>query len=170
MSKEEKKRAYNKEWKAKNKKRISEYGKKYRIENEKKIKLYMKDYNKKMYDSFDKEIKKKIDREYYLKNKYKIEKRRKQWVKDNLSSQQEYKKQWSLNKKDGYHRVYLLEDYNYVGVTQNICNRFAVHKTQLNRDCSNHRILYKTKDRSEALELEALLHDMGYEGKKRHNE
>ena len=73
------------------------------------------------------------------------------------------------NQKDGYHRVYLLEDYNYVGVTNNINHRFNQHKWKSNRDCTNHRVLYKTKDRSEALELEALLHDMGYEGGAKNN-
>ena len=101
------------------------------------------------------------------------EERRKQYLK-------EYHKKWRLinkdyykerrdNQKDGYHRVYLLEDYNYVGVTENIYHRFIKHKCEHNRDCSNHRVLYKTKDRSEALELEALLHDMGYEGKHQFN-
>ena len=89
-------------------------------------------------------------KKYYLKNK---EKRK------------EYLKEYRANQKDGYHRVYLLEDYNYVGVTNNISHRFCKHKSEHNRDCTNHRVLYKTKDRSEALELEALLHDMGYEGK-----
>ena len=78
----------------------------------------------------------------------------------------DYYKQYIDNKKDGYHRVYLLEDYNYVGVTNSLYYRFNQHKSVHNRDCTNHRILYKTKDRGEALELEALLHDMGYEGKK----
>tara|TARA_R110000803_G_scaffold190126_2_gene252628 strand:- start:136 stop:483 length:348 start_codon:yes stop_codon:yes gene_type:complete len=66
---------------------------------------------------------------------------------------------------DGYHRVYLLEDYNYVGCTKNIHNRFNRHKQKHKRDCTNYRILYKSKDRKECEELEDLLHDIGYEGK-----
>ena len=92
------------------------------------------------------------------------------WRLKNKEKIKYYYKDYHNNKKDGYHRVYLLQDYNYVGVTNNIYYRFNTHKLKENRDCSNHRILYKTKDRSEALELEALLHDMGYEGKsKRYN-
>jgi predicted GIY-YIG superfamily endonuclease len=102
----------------------------------------------------NKEKRKEYDKQYYLANKEKI----KQKVKD-----------FKANQKDGYHRVYLLEDYNYVGVSDNLWQRFANHKSQFNRDCTNHRVLYKTKDRDEALELEALLHDMGYEGKHQFN-
>ena len=91
--------------------------------------------------------------------------------------QKEYYKKWKENNKDyykgqgkdGYQYVYLLEDYNYVGCTNSISNRFKVHKCENDRDCTNHRILYKTKDRSEAFELEALLHDIGYEGKHANN-
>ena len=80
-----------------------------------------------------------------------------------------YYKEYHNNKKDINHNVYLLEDYNYVGVTNNLYYRFNTHKTKENRDCSNHRILYKTKDRSEALELEQLLHSMGYKGADKHS-
>jgi len=97
-------------------------------------------------------------KKYYLENKEKLS----EYAKD-------YYKQYRDDKKDGYHRVYLLEDYNYVGVTDNIYYRFNLHKSKFNRDCTNHRVLYKTKDRDEALELEALLHDMGYEGGAKNN-
>ncbi len=101
------------------------------------------------------------NRRYYQKNKQKVLAYNKKWRTDN----KEYQSNYYDNMKDDYHRVYLLEDYNYVGVTNNVYRRFAKHKYHNNRDCTNHRILYKTKDRSEALELEALLHDIGYEGK-----
>ena len=65
------------------------------------------------------------------------------------------------------YKVYLLEDYNYVGTSQLLSRRFAQHRYENNRDCTNHRILYTTQDRSDALELEELLHDMGYEGRSR---
>ena len=123
----------------------------------------------------DKEKQKEYMKTYKLKNKIKLQEYTKQYRKDNADRikvyeesrkdyLKEYKKNWKLNKKDGYHRVYLLEDYNYVGITDSIYNRFSVHKSA-GRDCKNYRILHKTKDRSEALELEALLHDIGYEGK-----
>ena len=85
---------------------------------------------------------------------------------ENKQKIRDYYKKYHNNKKDINHIVYLLEDYNYVGVTNNLSYRFNTHKAKENRDCSNHRILYKTKNRKEAEELEALLHDMGYEGKK----
>jgi len=100
-------------------------------------------------------------RRYYQKNKEKVLAKAKQWRNKNKDYQTNYWK--SL--KDGYHRVYLLEDYNYVGVTDSIYRRFAKHKYLHNRDCTNHRILYKTKSREDALELEELLHDIGYKGK-----
>ena len=99
----------------------------------------------------DKEKHRKYMKEYRLKNKNKLN---------------TYSQEWRESQKDGYNRVYLLEDYNYVGMTeQPIKERFRVHKAKFGRDCTNHRILYKTKSKSDAKELEALLHDMGYEGK-----
>ena len=66
--------------------------------------------------------------------------------------------------KDGYHRVYLLEDYNYVGVTDCLRNRFKTHKKDFNYDCTNHKVLFKSKDRNECLKIEAKYHEMGYNG------
>ena len=70
---------------------------------------------------------------------------------------------YNKTKENGY-VVYLLETENYVGVTGNFTYRKAVHKHS-NRDIFNYRILLETPDRERALELEELLHDMGYEGK-----
>ena len=98
-------------------------------------------------------------RKAYLKEYYK------KYYKVNKEKLKDNQKKNYYNRKDGYHRVYLLEDYNYVGVTDNITVRFKRHTYDTGRDCTNHRVLYKTKDRSEALELEALLHDIGYKGK-----
>ena len=115
------------------------------------------------------EEKKEYRKNYYQKNKEKVKeynkKYRKSYYKRNKKKEAEQMKQYRLSLKDGYHRVYLLEDYNYVGISVNIKNRFGQHKCKFNRDCTNHRILYKTKDRTEGLELEKLLHDIGYEGK-----
>jgi len=115
-----------------------------------------------IYRAKNKEKVSQINKKYRDNNKDKIKTLQKQWKENNP----EYSKEYKANQKDGYHRVYLLEDYNYVGVTENIKHRFSQHKYKHNRDCSNHRVLYKTKDRSEALELEELLHDIGYEGRK----
>ena len=70
------------------------------------------------------------------------------------------------SKRDGYHRVYLLTERNYAGTTQDIYQRMNRHKTDGNiTNSKNYRVLYKTKNRDEALELESLLHDIGYEGR-----
>ena len=81
----------------------------------------------------------------------------------------DYMKKWNAEKKDGYHSVYLLEDYNYVGTTDNVYLRFAVHKSRDNRDCTNHRILFTSSNRDECLEIEELLHNMGYKGAEKGN-
>jgi hypothetical protein len=61
--------------------------------------------------------------------------------------------------EDGNHHVYLRKD-NYVGVTKNGQKRSYEHKGIL---C----LLHSTPNRKNALELEELLHDLGYKG--RHN-
>jgi len=66
------------------------------------------------------------------------------------------------------YKVYILEDENYVGVTGNMKWRMSQHR-HLNKNTNNVRILYSTKNRDIALELEELLHDMGYEGKHLNN-
>lgn len=74
------------------------------------------------------------------------------------------------SKRDGYHRVYLLTERNYAGTTQDLYQRMNRHKKDGNiTDTNNFRVLYKTKDRDEALELESLLHDMGYKGRHRYS-
>jgi len=106
-------------------------------------------------------------KEYYLKNKESIDRRNKEWGKKNGKSLN--KKRYEAS-KDGYHRVYLLEDYNYVGCTEmSLQRRFYGHKSDFGRDCTNHKVLFKSLDRDEALTIEAQYHDMGYEGKHTNN-
>tara|TARA_R110000796_G_scaffold44226_1_gene108024 strand:- start:36 stop:476 length:441 start_codon:yes stop_codon:yes gene_type:complete len=136
--------------------KLKAYQKQYYLDNKEKIKVQQKQY---VLDN--KEAKK----QYRLDNKEHLKEYRKQWRLDNKEHLKEYELQRNQSQKDGYHRVYLLEDYNYVGVTNSITNRFNNHKLVHGRDCTNHRILYKTKDREDALELEELLHDIGYEGR-----
>lgn len=64
--------------------------------------------------------------------------------------------------KNGLFNIYLVD--NYVGITDNIPYRKAVHK-HYGRNIDNFRILHSTKSREDALELEELLHDIGYEGR-----
>ena len=69
--------------------------------------------------------------------------------------------------KNIIYNVYILtEDVPWAGMTQNIRNRMYVHKS-LGRitNTKNHRVLHTTTDKSEAMELEALLHDEGYLGR-----
>lgn len=103
---------------------------------------------------------------------YKDKEKQKAWIEANREKIRAHKKKWNDNNKDyfkyneidGYHYVYLLEDYNYVGTTNSIKRRFRGHKSECGRDCTNYRILYKTKNRDEALEVEKKYHDLGYEG------
>ncbi len=60
--------------------------------------------------------------------------------------------------------VYLLENNNYVGTTQNINYRKAVHK-HYGKDINAFKVLHECKTRDEALKLEKQYHQMGYEGK-----
>ncbi len=64
--------------------------------------------------------------------------------------------------------VYLLTKENYVGVTENIKHRLSSHKHKSNRDTS-YRVLAELNNREDALELEALLHTIGYNGRHRNN-
>jgi len=67
------------------------------------------------------------------------------------------------------HYVYLLPNENYVGTTKNIPERMSKHRTKNNRNVDDYRILATFDDRSDALELEALLHTIGYLGKHKNN-
>lgn len=119
----------------------------------------------KRYREKNKEKIREINRRYVEKNKEKVKEYHTKYREKNRKKINEYSREYFHIKKDGYHYVYLLEDYNYVGITDNIKNRFNTHKQKKNRDCTNYRILYKTKDRKEAAELEDFLHSLGYEGK-----
>ena len=91
--------------------------------------------------------------------------RKKRTTKHYTSNKESYNKrsteQYEKAKHDSL--VYLLEDYNYVGVTENLKWRMSQHR-YLGKSTDRLRILHTTKDREEALELESLLHALGYEG------
>ncbi len=84
---------------------------------------------------------------YYLKNK------------DKLNAKN---KAYTESKKDGNYHVYTID--NYAGITTRPDTRLQSHK-YFGRDGNTWRVLYSTPSESEALELEALLHDEGYEGR-----
>lgn len=66
------------------------------------------------------------------------------------------------------HNVYLLPNENYVGTTKNILTRMSHHRGA-GKNTDNFRILYSTEVRSDALEMEELLHNIGYYGKHKNN-
>ena len=88
-----------------------------------------------------------------------------EYVKQYRKNNPEKEKQWNENEITGISLVYLLPDHNYVGVTNRFNRRMSDHRSTQGRNTDNVRVLYTTKSRDEALELEALLHDMGYEGR-----
>ena len=140
-------------------------------------KLYMKEYLKK-YREKNKEKAKEYAKNYYQSNKEKLNSVNKKYVRENKEKIKEYQRKYQKeyyhthelyeNCKDGYHRVYLLEDYNYVGCTGiSLQKRFNGHKSEFGRIIKKDRykVLFKSKDRDEALQVEAQYHDMGYEGR-----
>jgi predicted GIY-YIG superfamily endonuclease len=72
-------------------------------------------------------------------------------------------KKWHQLQEDNYHYVYLLPDYNYVGVTDNPYFRMADHKFKHNRN-TNWVELARYNNRQEALAHESRLHNQGYNG------
>jgi len=95
-------------------------------------------------------------KEYHLKNREAI-----------LSRKRVTDKIRRLKKK---HKptVYLLVKENYVGTTEELEYRLSKHK-QKGKDVSEVRVLGEFDSRADALEVEALIHDLGYKGKHRFN-
>ena len=89
---------------------------------------------------------------------------RKQNYLDNIESYKQYNKQYRLSKNDGFYSVYLIPSDNYVGVTESLYKRMAQHKS-IGRDITDYRILAQFNNREEALEVEELIHDLGYNGR-----
>ena len=67
--------------------------------------------------------------------------------------------------KDGLHHVYIQQDINYAGVTNSPKWRKTSHVTNKGANKEDFRVIYSSKSRDECLELEALLHDIGFEGR-----
>jgi len=97
---------------------------------------------------------------YYQENKDNIKRNFKNWLDKNPT----YYKDFHESQKDGYTYVYLLPEYNYVGVTCNLKNRMKRHKLD-GRINNNYVILDKFTDRDIALSLEKEYHDKGYSGR-----
>jgi predicted GIY-YIG superfamily endonuclease len=123
----------------------------------------------------DKEHKNKVNRDYYHRNKERINfKRRGGDKRINLTEEEKKQKEKAYNDmirvkmKLQPHKVYLLNDYNYVGTTQWISKRMAQHKYSKGWDCTNYTILFESNDRDECLKLESELHNKGYNGRDKH--
>lgn len=72
---------------------------------------------------------------------------------------------YKQERMDGHYSVYILPEEHYAGYTSSVHRRELEHRCGLKRNTSGMRVLYTTKNRDEALELEALLHDEGYAGR-----
>ena len=103
-------------------------------------------------------------KEYYAKNKEKVLAKNKEYKDTHKDEAKIRRKEFYEASKDEYHTLYLLQNCNYVGVTNNLKQRIIQH-TLNGKDCSNHIVLYKTKNREVALKLESLLHDEGFDGR-----
>ncbi len=110
-----------------------------------KCKSCTKEYSKKWRSKIPVEVKKATAKKEYSANKHK-------W------------KERYESTKDGNTHVYILPKANYAGITYSTVNRKAMHK-HVGRYVDDMRVIYSTPDRDEALELEELLHDIGYEGR-----
>jgi hypothetical protein len=122
----------------------------------------------------DREYKNKKNKEYYERNKERINFKRRGGPKrvtlteeEKKLKDKEYNDRIRAEMKKQPHKVYLLEDYNYVGTTQWLGKRFSQHKYASGYDCTNHKILFEGT-REECLELEKELHNKGYNGRSKH--
>jgi len=125
-------------------------------------------YYKTRYSSYCRVCQKENVRRNYHKNKERFRQKYRQNKNYREKLKDTAKKRYHEVIKDGYHHVYLIPSDNYVGVSESLDTRISVHK-HLGRDTTNYRVLYSTPDRAEALELEGLLHDLGYKGRHSHN-
>jgi predicted GIY-YIG superfamily endonuclease len=82
----------------------------------------------------------------------------------------DYSKDYFKRGEDGLHHVYILPEENYAGTTKNPTQRERLHRSSKHRNTKGFRVIYSTPNRQEALELEELLHDTGYEGKHINNQ
>ena len=103
-------------------------------------------------------------KQYYLTNDGKGR------IRNNPYSGDNYSKDYFKRGEDGLHHVYILPEENYAGTTKNPTNRERLHRSSKHRNTEGFRVIFSTPDRQEALELEELLHDIGYEGKHINNQ
>ncbi len=103
-------------------------------------------------------------KEYYLKNNGKDR------IRNTPYSGNNYSKDYFKRGEDGLQHVYILPEEHYAGTTKNPVKREREHRSSIHRNTEGFRVIYSTPDRQEALELEELLHDMGYKGRHINNQ
>jgi len=81
------------------------------------------------------------------------------------SKRKKYLEKYKQSKMDGKWSVYMLINADeYVGYTNNEWRRMCEHRAMGN-DTTDYRVLMKCDTEEDAVELESLLHDMGYPGR-----
>lgn len=90
-----------------------------------------------------------------------VRKRGKKHYEENKEHYHQYNTNFSKSKKDGKYHVYVID--NYAGQTTNVWRRKVDHKYK-GRNIDNFRVIQSVDTLTEALELEQLLHSIGYQG------
>ncbi len=70
-----------------------------------------------------------------------------------------------VSSKDGLHKVYLIYNENYVGMTIDMKRRMYQHK-KAGKDVSRVYVIFKTKSKKLAHFVETFLHLLGFKGLK----
>jgi len=87
--------------------------------------------------------------------------RGKKHYKENKEHYHKYNRDYRAQFTDDVYHVYVID--NYAGQTKNIYSRKIAHRAK-GRNTDNFRVLKSVDTLTEALELEQLLHSLGYEG------
>jgi len=116
------------------------------------------------------EFRKRIDRKSGVYSScYECEKKNKrEWYKKNKQKVNKYSNNYRANKlKDGKYRVYTLPNADYyVGQSCCIYNRMSQHRSKLQRDTSDYIILHTCDTEKEARWYEDVYHELGFPGQK----
>ena len=146
MTNKEKKREYDRRYKAANKEKIAAIRKAYYQANKEKAAAQQKAWRE--------------------ANKEKISAYRKVYYQDNREKTIARNKAYADSKK---HEpvVYYLPQHHYVGVTDCLFTRLSNHRSFYKRVTEGYEIIYTAKDMTEARAVERYMHyEMGYNGKK----
>ena len=91
------------------------------------------------------------------------------YAKNNRELLNQKRKERYYKLKDGKWRVYMLPNaYNYVGYTGIALHERMNRHRYVGNDTTDYRVLMECDTEEDAVELESLLHDMGYPGKYGH--